>query len=183
MTKEVNDHGSNGEGGAEDVQEEQYGQSPPVVQPNPTVFFEMGVGGQRLGRLAFELFADICPKTCLNFLELCRGYRPSSGGRELTYKNSLFHRITPHFMLQGGDITHGDGRGGESIYGGYFGDENFILKHHDPGMLSMANNGPNTNKSQFFITTVPCPWLDGKNVVFGKVINDSHSPHTICLSS
>eukprot|EP00923_Selenidium_pygospionis_P000888 GHVN01001379.1.p1 GENE.GHVN01001379.1~~GHVN01001379.1.p1 ORF type:complete len:174 (+),score=20.71 GHVN01001379.1:26-523(+) len=131
----------------------------------------MGVGGQRLGRLAFELFADICPKTCLNFLELCRGYRPSSGGRELTYKDSLFHRITPHFMLQGGDITHGDGRGGESIYGGYFGDENFILKHHDPGMLSMANNGPNTNKSQFFITTVPCPWLDGKNVVFGKLIS------------
>lgn len=119
-----------------------------------------------------QLYAEICPKTCQNFRALCKGDWPELGscGKQLTYKNSTFHRVIPHFMLQGGDITQGDGRGGDSIFGGKFGDENFILKHREPGMLSMANTGPNSNASQFFITTVPCPWLDGKNVVFGKLI-------------
>lgn len=138
---------------------------------NPKVFFDIMSAGESLGKIVMQVYQDVCPKTANNFIALCTGEKGNcSTGQPLHYKGAKFHRVIKDFMLQGGDFTKGDGTGGESIYGEKFDDENFKLQHTESGLLSMANAGPNTNGSQFFITTVPTPHLDGKHVVFGKVI-------------
>ncbi|KAJ4462844.1 putative Peptidyl-prolyl cis-trans isomerase [Paratrimastix pyriformis] len=135
--------------------------------PNPRVFFDISIGGFNAGRLVIELFADACPRTAENFRQLC--IRPR--GDRLTYNGCSFHRVIAGFMAQGGDFTRGDGTGGASIYGETFADENFSKKHLGRGYLSMANCGPNTNGSQFFLTFVATPHLDGHHVVFGRVVD------------
>ncbi|KAL2718717.1 peptidyl-prolyl cis-trans isomerase G [Vespula squamosa] len=144
-----------------------------MVNVNPRVFFDIEVGGLPMGRIIFELFADVCPITCENFRALSTGEIGvgKTTGKPLHYKGIVFHRVVKDFMIQGGDFVVGNGTGGESVYGGTFADENFILKHNKPFLLSMANRGKDTNGSQFFITTQPAPHLDNVHVVFGEVVS------------
>ncbi|KAJ1731489.1 hypothetical protein LPJ61_002508 [Coemansia biformis] len=136
----------------------------PDSSSNPRVFLEFAIDGQPNGRVEIELRKDIVPRTVANFSALC------TGEKGFGIKGCKVHRIVPGFMLQSGDFTNGNGTGGKSIYGDTFDDENFSLKHDVPGVLSMANAGPNTNGSQFFVTFDKAPWLDGKHVVFGKIV-------------
>lgn len=138
---------------------------------NPHVFFQIKHGDEDLGRVVMQLYKDITPKTAENFRALCTGEKGTGvAGKPLHYKGCAFHRVIKDFMIQGGDFTNGDGTGGESIYGEKFADENFTIKHTKGGQLSMANAGPGTNGSQFFVTSKDTPHLDNKHVVFGHVV-------------
>jgi len=143
-----------------------------TVKHRPRCFLDIEIDGQPVGRIIVELYSDICPRTSDNFRALCTGEKGMGKVTEkpLYYKGTPFHRVVKDFMVQTGDFVHGNGSGGESIYGGVFKDENFIVKHDKPYLLSMANRGKDTNGSQFFITTTSTPHLDGLHVVFGHVL-------------
>ncbi len=142
-----------------------------ISRGNPVVFFDISIAGVAAGRIKMELFKDVCPRTAENFRQFCTGeFKRSS--LPVGYKNCSFHRVIKQFMIQGGDFLNSDGTGRMSIYGDHFADENFMLKHTGPGLLSMANSGVNTNGCQFFITCAKCDWLDDKHVVFGKVLDE-----------
>lgn len=142
---------------------------------NPKVFFDMEIGGKSAGKIVMELRKDVVPKTAENFRALCTGEKGvGQKGKPLHYKGTIFHRVIPGFMCQGGDMTNFNGTGGESIYGPNFPDESLgapnMLRHTGAGILSMANRGPDTNSSQFFLCTAETAWLDGKHCVFGQVV-------------
>ena len=141
--------------------------TPASSTTNQWVYFDIDIAGKSAGRIIFELFNKEVPKTAANFAALAKGF--DQQGKVVGYKGSVFHRIIPAFMIQGGDFVKGNGTGSFSIYGNKFADENFKWRHDRPGLLSMANSGPNTNGCQFFITTIETPWLDGAHVVFGRV--------------
>jgi len=137
---------------------------------NPRVWMDITIDGGAMGRIVIELFADKVPKTAENFRMLCTGEKGvGRSGTKLHYKGCKFHRIIPHFIVQSGDFIAHDGSQNESVYGNRFEDENFVVKHSEPGIVSMANSGRNSNGGQFFITLVKAPWLDGRHVAFGKV--------------
>jgi peptidyl-prolyl isomerase H (cyclophilin H) len=145
----------------------------PTNPANPVVFFDVTIGGAEVGRLKMELWKDVCPKTCENFRKFCTGeHKNPRDMQPMGYKNVEFHRVIKAFMIQGGDFLKGDGTGCISTYGTTFADENFIAKHTGPGLLSMANSGPDSNGCQFFLTCAPTEWLDDKHVVFGRVLGD-----------
>lgn len=144
------------------------------------VYLDVDIDKQRIGRIVIGLYGQVVPKTVENFRALCTGeLGKSASGKALHFKGTLFHRIIPGFMIQGGDIVRGDGKGSESIYGGTFPDESFKIKHSHAGVVSMVNSGPDSNGSQFFITTVKASWLDGEHVVFGEVIEGMDAVYAI----
>ena len=143
----------------------------PIAEVTQKVYFDIEIDGTPAGRVVMGMFGNTVPKTTKNFATLADGSAgKGNSGKDLHFKGSKFHRIIPGFMAQGGDFTNGNGTGGESIFGAKFDDENFDLQHSKPYLLSMANSGKNTNGSQFFITFAATPWLNGKHVVFGEVI-------------
>lgn len=143
---------------------------PAHPKPLPKVYFDIKIENEKSRRIVFELFENVVPKTTENFRRLALGDVKNTSGKSLSYKSSLIHKIIPGLLIQGGDVTTNNGTGGESIYGKTFADESFAVSHDKEGILSMVNNGPNTNSSQFFITLSAAKWLDGKNVAFGEVI-------------
>merc|ERR1711990_641944 len=159
------------------AQQQQQGQQQQFRQPPQQQFqqqqqfqrskvqFRVSADNEDYGVINLEMFDEVVPRTVANFVAIASGQNQQG----FSYKGTIFHRIIPQFMLQGGDFERFDGTGGQSIYGPKFDDENFLIKHASPGLLSMANSGPNTNGAQFFITTVKTPWLDDKHVVFGRV--------------